>query len=89
MASYQDGEILLNWKSAGKKGKVKIWMATTNDFRTGGKDVYKLLKTVPLKQGKATLSVNAFPSDFYKIVLEAPHNMVNRWITLSEEKPKE
>lgn len=89
MASYQNGEILLNWDSVGKKGKVKVWMATTNHYKTGGRDVYKLLKTVPLKQEKATLSVNAFPSDFYKIVLEAPHNMVNRWMTVSEEKPKE
>ncbi|MBF9255008.1 alkaline phosphatase family protein [Pontibacter sp. 172403-2] len=88
-ASYQDGEIQLSWKALGKKGKVKVWMATTNNFKTGGKDKYKLLKAVPLKQEKATLSVEDLPSDFYKIVLEAPHNMVNRWIILKDKQQGE
>lgn len=85
-ATYQHSEIQLTWKALEKKGKVKVWMATTNHFKTGGKDKYKLLKTVPLKQEKTTLFVKKPPSGFYKIVLEAPHNIVNRWVIIKDEQ---
>ncbi|MDQ3291458.1 MAG: alkaline phosphatase family protein [Bacteroidota bacterium] len=79
-ASYQNGKLELNWQALDPKGEVKIWVATTNNYKTGGKDDYKLLKKVNVKDGKATIDVNSQPSDFYKIVLEAPFNKVNRWV---------
>lgn len=85
-ATYKEGEIQLNWKALEQKGNVKVWLATTNHFKKGEKDTYKLLKTVPLAQERATISVKKFPADFYKIVLEAPHNSVNRWIVLEHGK---
>jgi predicted AlkP superfamily pyrophosphatase or phosphodiesterase len=79
-ARYEDGKIILNWKSAEKKGNAKIWLATTNQYKTGGKDRYELIKTVALKEGKVDFNINARPSKFYKIVIETPDNFLNRWI---------
>jgi len=66
------------------QGKAKIWLATTNHFKTGGKDDYKLMAEVPIANGKAMISVKDMPSDFYKIVIEAPYNFLNRWIVVKK-----
>jgi hypothetical protein len=78
-ARYTKNEIVLNWKPVHKEGKAKIWMATTNQFKTGGKDKYKLVKEVAVADGKVTIPVKQ-PGSFYKIVLEMPDNYLNRWI---------
>ena len=65
-------------------GKAKIWLATNNNFKTGGRDDYKLMAEVPVANGKATISVKDMPSDFYKIVIEAPYNFLNRWIVVKK-----
>ena len=67
-----------------KKGKAKIWLATTNNFETGGKDNYQLIKQVAVNAEKATIDVSKLPSQFYKIVLEMPYNTLNRWIVLGK-----
>ena len=77
---YKNGMATVRWKALEKTGKVKVWMSTTNNFKTGGTDRYRLLKEVPLSSQKLTVDLKKFPSLFYKIVLEAPHNTVNRWI---------
>lgn len=79
-ALTDSGKIEVKWKALEQKGKVKIWLSTTNNFKSGGKDVYKLLATVPLTSETATLDVSKMPSAFYKIVIDAPNNMLNRWI---------
>jgi len=70
----------IRWKSIDKDGTVKIWLATTNNFKTGGKDEYKLLAEVPAGQQSAVLGISSSPSPFYKVVLEGTYNTVNRWI---------
>lgn len=79
-ARYENGNIILTWKGPEKKGKAKIWLASTNQYKAGAKDEYSLLKTVSLQQGKTILNVSDRPSKFYKIVIEAPHNFLNRWV---------
>jgi len=79
-ARYENGNIVINWKAAAKKGKAKLWLANTNHYKTGGKDIYTLMKSVPLRKGRAVINVNDKPSKVYKIVIEAPHNFLNRWI---------
>jgi hypothetical protein len=71
----------INWKATGKTGHVKIWISTTNNFKTGGKDDYVLLGTVPLSGQKAAFDLSDKPSGFYKIVLEAPDNNSSYWIS--------
>ena len=86
-AKLINGKINLEWKVEQKEGNAKIWIATTNNFKTGGKDNYRLVAQVPVSKGKATIDVKKYPSDFYKIVLEMPYNFLNRWIVVKNISP--
>jgi hypothetical protein len=44
----------------------------------------KFITEVPVTDGKARIDVKQFPSDFYKVVLEAPYNFLNRWIIVKK-----
>jgi predicted AlkP superfamily pyrophosphatase or phosphodiesterase len=79
-AKRQNSTIELRWKPEEGSGEAKIFVATTNHFKTGGKDDYQFLKTVKIKEGKAVLNMPS-QSDFYKIVMEGPHSRMNVWIT--------
>jgi predicted AlkP superfamily pyrophosphatase or phosphodiesterase len=79
---YENGRLNIRWKSFDKDGTVKVWLTTTNNFKTGGKDEYKLLAEVPAGQQSAILGIGSTPSSFYKVVLEGPYNTVNRWIVV-------
>lgn len=80
-ATRNNNKILVSWTPLTQKGKAKIWLASTNNFKTGGKDEYKMAGEFPLKNGKAEIDIGNLPSEFYKIVIETPTNMLNRWIT--------
>jgi hypothetical protein len=77
---YSNNRIDISWQSLDETGNVKIWVATTNNFKLGGTDTYHLLAETPVLAKSASLDLGPYPSSFYKIVLEAPFNMVNRWI---------
>lgn len=79
-AILEDGKLRITWKAVSKKGDTKIWLATTNRFKEGGKDEYSMVATVPLSRQKAIIDVSNNPSPFYKIVIEAPGNLLNRWV---------
>jgi Type I phosphodiesterase / nucleotide pyrophosphatase len=81
-ATYNDGSIKLQWKAQQKSGTAKIWLATTNNFKLGGKDQYVMVHQVPVLNGKAVIDVTKYPSDFYKIVLEMPYNFLNKWVII-------
>ncbi len=81
-ANYIQGFLDISWKALEKKGKAKIWIATTNNFKTGGKDSYNLLGEVDLSDQHYLADIKNYPSDFYKLVVEAPENSVNRWIRI-------
>ncbi|HVZ57993.1 MAG TPA: alkaline phosphatase family protein [Chitinophagaceae bacterium] len=85
VTSPKPGELQVRWTPLEKKGTARIWLATTNRFGTGEPDTYHLVRTVPLTRGSARLDVRTRPSGFYKIVLETPHGMLNRWVTLRGE----
>jgi len=72
----------ISWKAlgTGKPEKVKVWLATTNNFKQGGTDTYTLLGTVPLAQQSLRVSRGKQPATFYKVILEGEHNTVNRWL---------
>jgi len=79
-ARYNDGAITVGWKAHEKKGKVKIWAATTNNYKQGGKDEFRLLKRVPLKKESTTINIKDLSSSFYKLFLQGPNNGTTRWI---------
>ena len=83
-ADLINGIIEVKWKVINKEGKAKIWLATTNNFKTGGKDEYKLVAEVPVANGLAKINVKQNQSDFYKIVIEMPYNFLNRWVMVKK-----
>ncbi len=83
-AILKNDVINLTWKAQQKEGIAKLWLATTNNFKTGGKDEYKLIKQLPVANGKTSIDVKNYPSDFYKLVLEMPYNYLNTWIVLKK-----
>jgi hypothetical protein len=85
-ARLDNGKIDVQWNVLDKTGTAKIWLATTNRFKTGGKDDYKLITKVPVAKGKATINVAQQPADFYKVVIELPYNFLNRWILADKLK---
>jgi arylsulfatase A-like enzyme len=82
--SYENGQANIRWNAIEKKGKVKIYVSGSNEFKTGGKDEYKLVKKVPVSKQNASINLKDLPSPFYKIVLEAPYNSINRWVILKK-----
>lgn len=80
-ARLENGKIKVTWKAAGRKGDAKIWLATANQFKEGGRDQYELKTVVPLGKGEAIIDAGK-PSAFYKIVIETPDNFLNRWIVV-------
>lgn len=72
--------IQVTWQPETAKGMAKIWLATTNNFKDGGSDVYQLIKEVPVVDAKVLFDIKTNPSDIFKIVLEFPHNLLNSWI---------
>jgi len=83
-ADLMNEAIEVKWNVINKEGKAKIWLATTNHLKTGSHDDYKLVAEVPVANGKATIDVKQLPSDFYKVVIEAPYNFLNRWIIVKK-----
>lgn len=79
-AELKEDVIEISWEALEVKGNVKVWMSCTNRFGKGEKDEYELLAEVPAKQESYQLDVSDQSSDIYKIVLEAPHNTLNRWV---------
>jgi hypothetical protein len=85
--NYIHGDLDISWKALDDKGTVKIWLATTNNFKTGGKDTYTLLAEVPVEKKSAFVDVRKYPFSFYKIFLEAPNNSTNRWLIIPSIQP--
>ncbi len=78
----ENGELQVSWTAVSKKGKVKIWLSDTNHFKTGGTDHYELVGTVAAKKQQFIIPLKDSNASFYKVVVEAPHNMLNRWVEI-------
>lgn len=79
-AIKNEDEISLTWNSLSNSGRGKIWISTTNNFKTGGKESYELVGEVDLKEGVYSFLPENSISEFYKIVLETPSGYLNYWI---------
>lgn len=77
---YKNGKATIRWAAKEKTGKAKIWVAANNNYKTGGKDEYHLLKEVPLTAQQVVVDLKKFPSSFYKVVVEGENNSAGRWI---------
>ena len=83
--NYFQGGIDISWKALAPEGKLKILVTKTNNFKVGGRDEYELLAEVPVADRHKFIKLNT-AANFYKIVLEAPHNSINKWIVLEPSK---
>lgn len=84
-ARYKDGKITFTWKAMDKAGEARVWITTTNNFKKGAKDEYKLISTVPVADQKVVIDTQSLPSSQYKVVVEMPYNILNRWVVVSEK----
>lgn len=80
--SYGSNQIHIKWKAIAKQGMLKAWVARSNDFKTGGKDAYVLMGTVPVTREQAVFKLPGKPTAFYKIVLQGTYNSSNYWIKI-------
>lgn len=81
-ASFDRDTLHIQWTALEKTGKVNVWVATTNQFETGGRDTYKRLGSADLNRQQIRVAVKDRPSAMYKIWLEGPANSVNKWVVL-------
>ncbi|MGN6492282.1 MAG: alkaline phosphatase family protein [Agriterribacter sp.] len=75
----ENGKLKITWKAVSQQGDVKIWLARSNHFKDGGEDEYVLAATVPVKKQQAVVDVKNADAEIYKVVIETPGNMLNKW----------
>lgn len=81
-AYIKNNRLHITWKNlSSDKKKAKLYYTVTNNFKTGGRDNYKLLGEVSLSSQKFTAQLPEHFSSFYKIVLVSPNITLNTWIT--------
>ena len=80
-AEKRENILELRWETTDTTGILNLHIATTNDFKTGGKDQWVIQQKVPLKNKRAELDISNHPSKFYKVVAAGKYNTLNRWIT--------
>tara|TARA_R110002051_G_scaffold73143_1_gene132812 strand:- start:3958 stop:5220 length:1263 start_codon:yes stop_codon:yes gene_type:complete len=82
LKAQKENEMLkLTWKNlSDTNNKAKILISTTNNFSSGGKDLYSLVKTVSLKKQQLTIPLSEISGKFAKIVLETPNTTLNTWL---------
>lgn len=83
--NFIQGRLDATWQTLNPEGEVKVWLSTTNNVKTGGKDDYTLIITVPTTARHASIDVGALPSGIYKVVLQGRFNTVNKWWVVSNK----
>lgn len=82
-ASKKDKQIDLQWQVLNPEGEAEIFITATNQFKNGKKDEYKAVGKVKVRDGRFRFTAPT-SSEFYKVVLQAPHNMINTWIVTTQ-----
>jgi len=84
-ATKVKNNIIVEWTPFTTKGKVKILLTATNNFKgkgLAGKDDYVLLGEFDVSKRKAEVSIPKalMGKEMYKVVIEGEHNSLNRWV---------
>jgi hypothetical protein len=77
-AKRSGNQVELTWDVAGPSGDAEILVATTNNFKEGGKDEYKSAGKVAVSKGKFIYPI-AGNQPFLKFLVKAPNNSANVW----------
>jgi hypothetical protein len=80
-AKRNDKGVQLSWKALDNSGDVEVYYSTTNNFRAGKEDQYKLAGNVPVSNGKFQLTGFPAGTEFLKILVKGKYNGVNVWVT--------
>ena len=76
-----DNSVTLRWKHHKSKNTATIYMATSNQYKTGGKDEWIKIGEVKASKGEFSIDLSQYPSSkFYKFVVETPYNHLTRWL---------
>lgn len=76
-----DDKVTLRWKCYNQGEKAKVYISTTNNFKTGGKDEWIEVGTVLSDACEYEIDLSDFPkSKFYKFVVETKNNHISRWM---------
>jgi len=79
-AIRKKNKIEVSWNPVHPGEPVEIYLATTNDFKTGKPDPYKMIGKAKVSDKKFTFQLPEKSSDIYKIVVKGLHNTMNAWI---------
>ena len=87
-ASHLSGELdgnslKLSWKSYSSKAKAKIWATSTNQFKYGETDIYRLVGEVSLADQEDVMDLK-IQYENLKVVMELPNGFINVWVTNKE-----
>ena len=77
-------KLMLDWKVIDKEKDVQaeVLVSFTNNVKEGGKDSYRKIGEVNIKDGKASIPVKLPKnSNFMKVVLKTPNNTLNYWVS--------
>ena len=70
------------------KGTVKIWIATSNNFKEGAEDKYALLGETTAGDEYFAVPFKNKNAELYKKVIEGAYNTVNKWLVMNVKKGK-
>ncbi len=80
-AKRNGSKIELAWTVLNQTGEAEVMVSTTNNFKNGGTDDYRLIGKTMVAAGNYTFDLPAPPTaDVYKILIRAPYNTVNTWV---------
>jgi predicted AlkP superfamily pyrophosphatase or phosphodiesterase len=72
-------KLKLSWKAYGKAHRGLVWITSTNQFRYGNSDQYRLLGKVEISEETAGFDLG-MKYDNLKVVLELPEGFLNVWL---------
>ena len=76
--NVQKDKLEINWDAIVEQGELEIYITATNHFKDGGKDHYDKIGTVPVKDKQCFVPLPK-RGKFYKVLVKAPYNWVNKW----------
>ena len=76
-----DDSVILKWKTFGNvTSDASIYVSTTDNFNTGGKDNWQKVGTVKASAGRYLVDLSKYPgTKNYKFVVATPNNHLTRW----------
>jgi len=80
-AEPYDNTVRLRWQHEGPNTTATVYIATTNDFSTGGHDKWQKVAEVPAKQEGMSIDLTQYgDSKFFKFAVKTPYVTLNRWL---------